>query len=694
MTFSDSRLLLGAAGLVLAGLPLSPAAHAQSAAANTITVQVNKPGAAVPKNMYGLFFEDINFAADGGLYPELVKNKSFETDDHLVGWRAIRGAAGLETYLVSSDRPISNANNHFLRLSAKTAGPDAGFVNEGFRGMGLKQGAEYTFSVYARKGPGSVSGLTVTLEETRRPGPGPETPPSGAALAQAQITGLTSEWKKYSVVLKPSATAGRARLKLTLDGAGAADIDVVSLFPKDTWMKRENGLRPDLVQLLKDMKPGFLRFPGGCIVEGITLDNRYQWKETIGDVATRKPIINRWNKEFKHRYTPDYYQSFGLGFFEYFQLSEDIGAEPLPILNVGMACQFNSAELAPITSSAKGPNAAGPGDEPTLDTFIQDAIDLIEFANGPASSPWGAKRVAMGHPAPFNMKMIGIGNEQWGPQYLERYEPFAKAVKAKYPNMQIVSSAGPAPSGELFDKATLKLRELKAEFIDEHYYAKPDWFRQNVGRYDNYPRTGPKIFAGEYAAQSVGIASENNKNNWDCAISEAAFMTGLERNADVVAMASYAPMLAHVDAWQWTPNMIWFDNLTAYGTVNYYVQALFAQNKGTTMLPVQLPAGAKNGTDNLFVSAVADDPAGEVVVKLVNYSKSPRPVKVNLAGAKGVGKTGRAFVMASDDLDTQNSIKEPTKLAPKEEKVTVSGSTVSYTLAPNSFTVLRIPGKK
>ncbi|MDB5234970.1 MAG: alpha-L-arabinofuranosidase [Hymenobacter sp.] len=680
--------------LALLGLLPGPAAQAQTAPA-TITVQVNKPGAAVPKNMYGLFFEDINFAADGGLYPELVKNKSFETDDHLIGWRAIRGAAGLETYIVSSDRPISNANNHFLRLSAKTAGPDAGFVNEGFRGMGVKQGAEYTFSIYARKGAGSVNGLNVTLEETRRPGPGPETPPSGAALAQAQITGLTNEWKKYSVVMKPTGTAAHARLKLTLDGAGTADIDVVSLFPKDTWMKRENGLRPDLVQLLKDMKPGFLRFPGGCIVEGITLDNRYQWKETIGDVASRKPMINRWNKEFKHRYTPDYYQSFGLGFFEYFQLSEDIGAEPLPILNVGMACQFNSAELAPITSSAvKGPNAAGQGVEPTLDTFIQDAIDLVEFANGPASSPWGAKRVAMGHPAPFNLKMIGIGNEQWGPQYLERYEPFAKALKAKYPNIQIVSSAGPAPEGELFDKATLKLRELKAEYIDEHYYAKPEWFRQNVGRYDNYPRTGAKIFAGEYAAQSVAIASENNKNNWDCAISEAAFMTGLERNADVVAMASYAPMLAHVDAWQWTPNMIWFDNLTAYGTVNYYVQALFAQNKGTTMLPVQLPGNAKNGADNLFASAVSDDPAGEIVVKLVNYSTTPRAVKVNLTGAKKMGKTGRALVMASNDLDTQNSIQEPRKLTPKEEKFSVSGSTVSYTLAPNSFTVLRIPGKK
>ncbi|HEX8329796.1 MAG TPA: alpha-L-arabinofuranosidase C-terminal domain-containing protein [Hymenobacter sp.] len=693
MTLSNSRFLFSAAGLALASLLPEQAAIAQSAAPATITVQVNKPGGAIPKNMYGLFFEDINFAADGGLYPELVKNKSFETDDHLIGWKAVKGAAGLESYIVSSDRPISATNNHFLRLSAKAGGADAGFVNEGFRGMGVKQNAEYTFSVYARRGPGSVSGMTVTLEETRRPGPGPETPPSGQALAQAQITGLTNEWKKYTVVLKPSATAARARLKLTLDGAGTADIDVVSLFPKDTWMNRENGLRPDIVQLLKDMKPGFLRFPGGCIVEGITLDNRYQWKETIGDVAARKPIINRWNKEFKHRYTPDYYQSFGLGFFEYFQLSEDIGAEPLPILNVGMACQFNSAELAPI-SAAKGPNAAGQGDEPTLETFIQDALDLIEFANGPATSTWGAKRVAMGHPAPFNLKMIGIGNEQWGPQYLERYEPFSKAVKAKYPNIQLVSSVGPSPDGDLFDKATFKMRELKAEFIDEHYYAKPEWFRQNASRYDKYPRSGPKIFAGEYAAQSVAIASPDNKNSWDCAISEAAFMTGLERNSDVVGMASYAPMLAHVDAWQWTPNMIWFDNLNVYGTVNYYVQLLFSQNKGTSMLPVQLPGNAKNGADNLFTSAVTDAPTGDVIVKLVNYSTTPRAVKVNLAGAKKVGKTGRALVMACDDLSVQNSIQEPKKLAPKEGQFAVSGSTVNYTLAPNSFTVLRIPAKK
>ena len=680
--------------LALALLP-GTVAIAQNNAPATITVQVGKPGAPVPKNMYGLFFEDINFAADGGLYPELVKNKSFEYDDKLIGWKAIQGAAALETYTVLNEQPISaKANPHYLRMTTRTNSPNAGLINEGFRGMGLKEGSEYTFSVYARRGAGSISALNVTLEEPGRGGSGPEAATSGKTLAQARITGLTNEWQKYSVVLKPTATAGRARLKLTVEGAGTADIDVVSLYPKDTWMNRQNGLRTDLVQLLKDMKPGFLRFPGGCIVEGRTLDQRYQWKETIGDVASRVPLINRWNTEFTHRFTPDYYQSFGLGFYEYFQLSEDIGAEPLPILNVGMACQFNSAELAPMSALTPGGPSAPAGhdhadDEPTLETFIQDALDLIEFANGPASSPWGSKRAAMGHPKPFNMKMIGIGNEQWGPQYLDRYEPFAKAVKAKYPAMEIVSSAGPSPDGELFDKATKRMRELNAEYIDEHYYAKPEWFREHVGRYDNYPRDGSKIFAGEYAAQSVAIGSAENKNNWNCALSEAAFMTGLERNADVVAMASYAPLFAHVDAWQWTPDMIWFDNLKSYGTPNYYVQKLYSLNKGTTMLPVQ----QKNGQDNLFSSAVADDSSGDIVVKLVNYSTSPRPVQVQLAGVKKVGKNGKAIVMASNDLKAENSLKEPMNLVPKEESFKVSSPTVSYTLAPNSFTILRIPKK-
>jgi alpha-N-arabinofuranosidase len=685
----NSRFSALATGLTLLG---TLGANAQSAAPASLTVQVNKPGAAVNKNMYGLFFEDINFAADGGLYPELVKNKSFETDSRLMGWKALQGAANLDAYAVRNEQPITASNSHYVRLTTRNgAGGEAGIENEGFRGMGVKAGGEYTLSFYARRGAGSINGLTASLVGEK-----------GEDLGQVAVTGFSNEWKQYTAVLKSSSTHNKAHLKLVLNGTGTVDLDVVSLFPKDTWNKRPNGMRTDLVQLLKDMKPGFLRFPGGCIVEGRTLSERYQWKETIGDVAARTPIINRWNMEFKHRSTPDYYQSFGLGFFEYFQLSEDIGAEPLPILNVGMACQFNSGELAPMsTASTKGgPNApvAAPHDhatdDPSLDVFIQDALDLIEFANGPASSTWGAKRVAMGHPAPFNLKMIGIGNEQWGPQYLERYEPFAKAVKSKYPNIDIVSSAGPSPDGDLFDKASKRLGELKAEYVDEHYYALPKWFREHADRYDKYARSGPKIFAGEYAAQSIAIGSPDNKNTWDCAISEAAFMTGLERNADVVGMASYAPLFAHVDAWQWTPDMIWFDNLNSYGSPSYYVQKLYALNKGTKVLPVTMPAGAKNGADNLFASSVIDEPAGEVVVKLVNYSTSPRPVSINLAGAKGLGKTGRAQVMASEDLQTQNSLKEPKKLAPKESTFAVKGTTLTYTLAPNSFTVLRVPAKK
>jgi alpha-N-arabinofuranosidase len=674
-------------GLAVGSLLAGPVA-AQSSAPATLTVQVNKPGAPIPKTMYGLFFEDINFGADGGLYPELVKNRSFETEDHLIGWKAIKGAAGLQEYTVLSQNPLSATNNHYLRLTAKTSSPDAGFLNEGFRGMGLKQNAEYTLSVYARRGAGSVSGLTVTLEDEK-----------GQALAQAKLTGLTPEWKQYTAVLRPSATAQKAHLKVVLDGAGTADIDVVSVFPKDTWMKRPNGLRPDLVQLLKDMKPGFLRFPGGCIVEGRTLDQRYQWKKTVGDVKDRTTIINRWNTEYARRYTPDYYQSFGLGFFEYFQLSEDLGAEPLPILNIGMACQFNSSELAPISATTSGgPNAAADthvhsADEVTLETFIQDALDLVEFANGPVSSPWGAKRAAMGHPAPFNLKLIGAGNEQWGPQYYERYELFAKVLKAKYPSIKLVSSAGPSPADDRFKAATLKFRELGVDLLDEHYYSKPEWFRENVRRYDDYPRNGTKIFAGEYAAHSPNNGGPKRPNNWESAISEAAFMTGLDRNADVVQMASYAPLFAHVDAWQWTPDLIWFDNLAAFGTPNYYVQKLYSLNKGTAVLPVQLPNNVKNGQDNLFTSAVADKATGEVIVKLVNYSASPRPVSIKLDGAKKLGKTGKATVLASADLQAENSLQEPQKIVPKEETFPVSGSAVSYTLAPNSFTVLRIASK-
>jgi alpha-N-arabinofuranosidase len=647
---------------VLAILLIAQIAFAQT---RQITVQVDKPGTAVPKTLFGLFFEDINFGADGGLYPERVKNRSFEFPNPMMGWKQLdRGDTKGRLYVFDQGSVNDVPNSHYLRIKSSGSGKGFGVTNEGFRGIGVQKGAEYRFSIRARRFEGAPVQLRVEVEDDNR------------IVAETQVVGFTNAWKTYTATLRPTDTSSKAHLNLLLEGNGAIDIDLVSLYPKDTWQNRPNGLRADLVQLLKDMKPGFLRFPGGCIVEGRYLDQRYQWKTTIGDLDERRLIINRWNTEFNWRLTPDYYQSFGLGYYEYFLLSEDIGAEPLPILNCGMACQFNSSELAPLED---------------IDHYIQDAIDLIEFANAPVNTAWGRKRAQMGLPKPFNLKMIGIGNEQWGPQYVERYEAFARVLKQKYPNIQLVTSAGPAPEGERFDFLWQKMRELKADLIDEHYYMAPQWFRENSGRYDNYPRTGPKVFAGEYAAQSVAIASPDNRNNWECALSEAAFITGLERNSDVVRMSSYAPLFGHVDAWQWTPNMIWFDNLRSYGTPNYYVQKMFSVNKGTRRLGVSVDGSTKDGEHELYTSAALDEGTGEVIVKLVNTGSGSKEARIDLAGAGRPGRTGTAFVLQSEELKGENSLDHPTKIAPVERPLPVSGSEFSYTLLPRSFTVLRIP---
>lgn len=644
---------------------LGQVALAQTA---NITVKVDQPGAAIPKTLFGLFFEDINFGADGGLYPERIKNRSFEFPDPLMGWKASTpGDSKGNLYVLDQGSVKDVPNSHYLRIRVQTPGRGFGVMNEGFRGIGVAKDAEYTFTVRARRVDGSPAGLHVILEDT-----------NGRAIGETRVSGLTTEWKDYKSTIRASETNTKARLSVLLEGSGTVDLDLISLYPKDTWQNRENGLRPDLVKLLKEMNPGFLRFPGGCIVEGSHLERRYQWKTTIGDLDDRSLLINRWNYEFRHRPTPDYYQSFGLGFYEYFLLSEDIGAEPMPILNCGMACQFNTGELVPLEE---------------LDHYIQDAIDLIEFANAPANTEWGRRRAAMGHPAPFNLKMIGVGNEQWGPQYIERYEIFSRVLKEKYPNIALISSAGPSPDGERFDFLWDKLRELKADLVDEHYYMAPKWFRENSGRYDNYPRTGPKVFAGEYAAQSVGIASPDNKNNWECALSEAAFVTGLDRNADVVEMSSYAPLFGHLEAWQWTPNMIWFDNLRSYGTPNYYVQKLFSVNRGTRILPVLINGSPKNGQNEIYTSASLDERTGEVILKVVNTGSIAREVRINLAGAGNVGKSGKAFVLASADLKAENSLDNPTKVAPLERQLTVAAAEFDYTLTPQSLTVIRVKAR-
>ncbi|MGZ8558357.1 MAG: alpha-L-arabinofuranosidase C-terminal domain-containing protein, partial [Chitinophagaceae bacterium] len=356
-------------------------------------------------------------------------------------------------------------------------------------------------------------------------------------------------------------------------------------------------------------------------------------------------------------------------------LAEDIGAEPLPILNCGMACQFNTAEVVPLDQ---------------LDPYIQDALDLIEFANGDINTKWGKVRAGMGHPAPFHLKMMGVGNENWGPQYVERLTLFTKAIKAKYPDFKLVSSSGTDPNGERFDFLNTELRNMKADIIDEHYYRLPEWFLQNAARYDNYDRNGAKIFAGEYAAQSDRTVSVNNKNNLRTAIAEAAFLTGLERNADVVVMASYAPLFAHVDGWQWTPDLIWVDNLRSYGSANYQVQKLYATNKGTHVIPALVNNKPLTGQDSLYASAVIDKNTNEAIIKVVNSSANEKATCLSFEGVKKISSRATVTLLTGESLEKMNSLDVPLAISPVTNEMAVKGKKIELSLKPNSLTVIRV----
>lgn len=632
---------------------------------NNLEVDLATTIAKIQPTMYGVFFEDINFAADGGLYAEMIKNRSFEFDNPFMGWvqpNSDRHSYNTNSGIASAVNYTGNpTNKNYIRVKVNN---DKGYqlINEGFRGMGIKKDATYNLYLSALKKSGYIKTIKVQFIDENR-----------TVLGETSIVPTSPDWKDYTTQIVATKTEAKAQLKITFEGTGEIDLDMISLFPVDTWKGRKNGLRKDLVQLLYDMNPGFLRFPGGCIVEGRTLEQRYQWKKTVGPVEDREHLINRWNTEFSHKLTPDYFQSFGLGFFEYFLLSEDLGAEPLPILSCGMACQFNTGELVPMEE---------------LDPYIQDALDLIEFANGSIDTPWGKIRNSMGHPEPFNLKYIGVGNEQWGPDYIERYKAFAKAIKDKYPTIIIVSGSGPFPEGDYFEYGWEALKKLQAEIVDEHYYKPPQWFRDNATRYDSYDRKGPKIFAGEYAAQSVAIASPLNKNNWECALSEAAYMTGLERNAEIVHLTSYAPLMAHAEGWQWTPDMIWFNNLESYGTANYQVQKMYATNKGTDLLSITKEGKPVTGQGDLYATAAKDSNKKELIIKLVNTSNSNQNVTVNLSGKK-VSSKGTMTVLTSDSLVDENSFETPDKISPKESAFKLKGKKAVVDLQANSFVILK-----
>lgn len=618
-----------------------------------LTVDAGKPGGIVQPTMYGIFFEDINFGADGGLYAEMVLNRNFEFPNHLQGWNTF----GKVT--VGDFEPAFTRNPHYVTVypsghKEKTSGLE----NKGFFGMGFKKGMKYDFTVYARLNnlQGKTAKIRVELV-------GDDNVP----MDRQVITLSNNQWQKKTVTLTANRTMQHGLLRIFNAGSEAVDLDYVSLFPEDNW----HGLRADLVKDLDDLHPGIFRFPGGCIVEGTDLQTRYQWKNTIGDPENRPINENRWNYTFPHRQYADYYQSYGLGFYEYFLLAEKIGAEPLPVLSCGLACQFQNADNDSNAHVALK----------DLQPYVDDALDLIEFCNGDVNTKWGKIRAELGHPKPFNLKQIGIGNEQWGPLYAERLEVFVKQIRAKYPNIKICGTSGPSADGKDFDYGWQQMRKLNVDLVDEHYYKSPQWFLDNVGRYDKYDRRGPKVFAGEYAAHGKG-----ERNNWEAALSEACFMTGLERNADVVYQATYAPLFAHVDGWQWKPDLIWFDNLNSVRSANWYVQMLYGTHKGTNMLKVTENGANVEGSNGLYASAVYDKIKKQYIVKVGNSAANAQQVTINLNGVKNVRKAQQTILKAAA-LTDENTIDHPDRIVPTTTDLTATGNTITVSLPASSFSV-------
>lgn len=646
----------------------------------------DRKGNAVSEGMIGLFFEDINYAADGGLYAEMLENRSFEFVDCYgdkgdyytkpapgYGWSAEGDGAVLE-FVTGS--PLYRENPHYLRFTADREG--AGFKNKAYRGIYLQKGKEYRVSFYARMA--SYTGnFTVCVKK------------GDTVSVKALIEGRQDpadpwhKWIRYEAYLEAREDVDGADFVLSLDGKGIVEFDFISMMPADAVA---GVFRKDLFECLKGLHPGFLRFPGGCIVEGDTLENRYRWKESVGAPEARKSNFNRWavhgttrengwHTEYSH-----YNQTLGIGFYEYFLLCEMIGAKPLPVLNVGLACQYQSYELVE------------PG-TPEFGEFIQDALDLIEFANGSPDTFWGGVRARMGHEEPFGLSMVGIGNEQWQTKeadFFTRYRLFEKAIHEKYPEIKLIGSAGPDIISDHYRDAWSFYRQEGAEnenfcyAVDEHYYVKPEWFYDHVDFYDEYPRD-VKVFSGEYAAHPENGMNNPAANTLKGALSEAAFLTGVERNADVVILASYAPLFARLGYAQWSPDLIWFDENGTYPTASYYVQKMYGENMGTVTIPMEGQEKALAG-EAVYVNVTLDEKTREYIVKAVNAGDTDKSLEITDSGEKAVcGRGKRIELVRSPEAKGWDRMRpEPVAYSEKEEQI--NGVLV---LPAESFTVLRIP---
>ncbi len=635
-----------------------------------VSAQSAKGGKKISPDLFGLFFEDINYSADGGLYAELVQNRSFEYNptermewNPYSYWDYISPGFSYGRISVETSSPIHPNNPHYMVLDVEHIGHEAeysgesgvGLKNSGFDGIVIHAGEKYNFSVFARQLSGSSISLKVSLQDRK-----------GILLAESIFSTFSNDWKKYTVSLVPTESNDSACLVILATIEGKFALDMVSLFPEKTFKNRPNGLRADLAQVLADMKPKFIRFPGGCLVHGDGLGNMYRWKNTIGPVEKRKEQRNIWG----------YHQTTGLGYYEYFQFCEDIGAKPLPVLPAAVSCQ-NSGGTWRIGGTGQ---KAIPMDD--MQDYIQEVLDLIEWANGSAISTWGAKRTAAGHPAPFNLEYIGIGNEdKITPEFEERFKMIYEAIKTNHPEITVIGTVGPFHSGEDFDKGWKLANDLKIPVVDEHYYTNPEWFIANQQRYDTYARNATQVYLGEYASWG------NKLRN---AIAEAAYMTTLERNGDVVRMASYAPLLAKKGFTQWKTDMIFFDNLKICLTPNYYVQKLFSTNQGDIYFDNR-DTVEKNDT-TLTSSCVQDSKTGDIILKLVNTGNKPETMKINLPGFNKIFSDAEQTVLTGD-ADAENTFKIPQNIIPEKSTIKVS-KTFEYAAPAMSLTLIRIKTNK
>lgn len=611
----------------------------------------------ISDKLIGIFFEDINYGADGGLYAELIQNRDFEYSlndrqewNSTYAW-TLKGEG--TRMAVETAEPLHANNPHYVVLDTKT--PGASLINSGFDGIVVRKGEKYDFSVFART-PGKSGKIRVSLQDGK-----------GNELASEVVTVASRNWKKQTAVLIPQADADDAVLVLSPQKQGKYVLDMISLFPQHTFKGRKNGLRADLAQTLADLHPRFVRFPGGCVAHGNGIDNIYRWKNSIGPLETRKPMRNLWG----------YHQTMGLGYYEYFQFCEDIGAEPLPVLAAGVPCQNSACIPGKLLSG--GQQGGIPMEE--MDEYVQDILDLIAYANGdPKQNKWAKMRAEAGHPKPFNLKYIGIGNEDLITDvFEERFTMIYEAIKAQHPEITVIGTVGPFYEGTDYEEGWELATRLNVPMVDEHYYNTPGWFINNQDYYDRYDRSKSKVYLGEYAAHLPG-----RPNNIETALAEALYLTAVERNGDVVSMTSYAPLLAKEGHTQWNPDLIYFNNKEVKPTVGYYTQQLFGQNSGDTYIPTERKVDntRMDVQKRIASSVIRDSRTGDLIVKLVNLL----PVSVKTAVEfPGLANSSAVLHVLSGKPSDQHA-------KPQESTTNVSEK-FDYEMPAYSLSVIRIPSQ-